>query len=136
MFLSYLVKKRVPAMSPTREAETTKFSRTDGKTSAPESDAVQALLASFNVAHVIGLWDRAVPVVQGVGKKGVLSRFPPKSAAQPAGAKLTGMAHRQRRRDHFAHVRPSRAVSVGNVTACFAAGRFPSFERRRVPMQN
>jgi hypothetical protein len=59
---------------------------------------------------------RAAPLVQGFGKERVQPQFLPEPAAQPAGAKLPGMSHRQPREDHFAHVGRvgrSRAFPVG-----------------------
>jgi integrase/recombinase XerD len=59
-FLSYLVEKGVLPMNPAREVKTKKFSRTEGKTPAPEPEEVRALLASIDASCVVGLRDRAL----------------------------------------------------------------------------
>jgi site-specific recombinase XerD len=60
MLFSWLTEKGVLAMNPAREVKTPKFSRTEGKTPAPPHEEVQKLLESIDVAHVVGLRDRAL----------------------------------------------------------------------------
>jgi site-specific recombinase XerC len=55
----YGLKEGILAMNPAREVKSQKFSRMEGKTRAPPQQEVQRLLDSIDVAHLVGLRDRA-----------------------------------------------------------------------------
>jgi site-specific recombinase XerD len=60
MFLSWLTEKGVLAMNPAREVKTEKFSRTEGKTPAFDTEQVHKVLETIDVSHRVGLRDRAL----------------------------------------------------------------------------
>src|SRR5260370_30772443 len=60
MLFSWLTEKGVLAINPAREVKTPKFSRTEGKTPAFDTDQVQKLLSSIDTSHVVGHRDKAL----------------------------------------------------------------------------
>jgi hypothetical protein len=57
---SWLTEKGILAMNPAREVKTEKFSRTEGKTPAFDTDQVQKVLDKIDTSNEVGLHDRAL----------------------------------------------------------------------------
>jgi site-specific recombinase XerD len=60
MLFSWLTEKGILAMNPAREVKTEKFSRTEGKTPAFDTEQVQKVLDKIDTSNVVGLRDRAL----------------------------------------------------------------------------
>src|SRR5271168_516813 len=60
MLFSWLTEKGILAMNPAREVKTEKFSRTEGKTPAFDTDQVQKVLDKIDTSNEVGLRDRAL----------------------------------------------------------------------------
>ena len=60
MMFSWLTEKGILAMNPAREVKTERFSRTEGKTPAFDTDQVQKILDKIDASHKVGLRDRAL----------------------------------------------------------------------------
>jgi integrase len=60
MLFSWLTEKGILAMKPAREAKTEKFSRTEGKTPAFDTEQVQKVLDKIDTSNEVGLRDRAL----------------------------------------------------------------------------
>ena len=60
MLFSWLTEKGILAMNPARELKTEKFSRTEGKTPAFDTDQVQKVLDKIDTSNEVGLRDRAL----------------------------------------------------------------------------
>jgi site-specific recombinase XerC len=60
MLFSWLTEKGILAMNPAREVKTEKFSRTEGKTPAFDTEQVQKLLDKIDASNKVGLRDRAL----------------------------------------------------------------------------
>src|ERR1700757_241679 len=60
MLFSWLTEKGVLAMNPAREVKTEKFSRTEGKTPAFDTEQVQKVLDKIDTSNEVGLRDRAL----------------------------------------------------------------------------
>src|SRR5580698_1206964 len=60
MLFSWLTEKGILAMNPAREVKTEKFSRTEGKTPAFDTDQVQKVLDEIDTSNEVGLRDRAL----------------------------------------------------------------------------
>jgi site-specific recombinase XerD len=60
MLFSWLTEKGILAMNPAREVKTEKFSRTEGKTPAFDTDQVQKVLDKIDTNNEVGLRDRAL----------------------------------------------------------------------------
>jgi hypothetical protein len=59
MLFSWLTEKGILAMNPAREVKTEKFSRSEGKTPAFDTDQVQKVLDKIDTSNEVGLRDRA-----------------------------------------------------------------------------
>ena len=59
MLFSWLTEKGILAMNPAREVKTEKFSRTEGKTPAFDTEQVQKVLDKIDTSNEVGLRDRA-----------------------------------------------------------------------------
>src|ERR1700674_1205203 len=60
MLFSWLTEKGILAMNPAREVKTEKFSRTEGKTPAFDTEQVQKVLDRIDTSNEVGLRDRAL----------------------------------------------------------------------------
>ena len=60
MLFSWLTEKGILAMNPAREVKTEKFSRTEGKTPAFDTEQVQKVLDKIDTSNEVGLGDRAL----------------------------------------------------------------------------
>ena len=60
MLLSWLTEKGILAMNPAREVKTEKFSCTEGKTPAFDTEQVQKVLDKIDTSNEVGLRDRAL----------------------------------------------------------------------------
>jgi site-specific recombinase XerC len=60
MLFSWLTEKGILAMNPAREVKTEKFSRSEGKTPAFDTDQVQKVLDKIDTSNEVGLRDRAL----------------------------------------------------------------------------
>jgi site-specific recombinase XerD len=60
MLFSWLTEKGILAMNPAREVKTEKFSRTEGKTPAFDTEQVQKVLDKIDTSNEVGLRDRAL----------------------------------------------------------------------------
>jgi hypothetical protein len=60
MLFSWLTEKGILAMNPAREVKTEKFSRTEGKTPAFDTEQVQKVLDKIDTRTEVGLRDRAL----------------------------------------------------------------------------
>src|ERR1700722_13745285 len=60
MLFSWLTEKGILAMNPAREVKTEKFSRTEGKTPAFDTEQVQRLVDKIDTSNEVGLHDRAL----------------------------------------------------------------------------
>jgi hypothetical protein len=60
MLFSWLTEKGILAMNPAREVKTEKFSRTEGKTPAFDTEQVQKVLDKIDTSTEVGLRDRAL----------------------------------------------------------------------------
>ena len=60
MLFSWLTGKGILAMNPAREVKTEKFSRTEGKTPAFNTEQVQKVLDKIDTSTEVGLRDRAL----------------------------------------------------------------------------
>jgi integrase/recombinase XerD len=60
MLFSWLTEKGILAMNPAREVKTEKFSRTEGKTQAFDTNQVQKVLDKIDASNTVGLRDRAL----------------------------------------------------------------------------
>src|SRR5258708_25286619 len=60
MLFSWLTEKGILAMNPAREVKTEKFSRTERKTPAFDTDQVQKVLDKIDTSNEVGLRDRAL----------------------------------------------------------------------------
>jgi integrase/recombinase XerD len=58
--VSWLTEKGILAMNPAREVKTEKFSRTEGKTPAFDTEQVQKVLDKIDTSYEVGLRDRAL----------------------------------------------------------------------------
>ena len=59
-FFSWLTEKGILAMNPAREVKTEKFSRTEGKTPAFDTEQVQKVLDKIDTSNEVGLRGRAL----------------------------------------------------------------------------
>jgi site-specific recombinase XerC len=60
MLFSWLTEKGILARNPAREVKTEKFSRTEGKTPAFDTEQVQKVLDKIDTSNEVGLRDRAL----------------------------------------------------------------------------
>jgi site-specific recombinase XerD len=60
MLFSWLTEKGILAMNPAREVKTEKFSRTEGKTPAFDTEQVQKVLDKIDTSNEVSLRDRAL----------------------------------------------------------------------------
>jgi hypothetical protein len=60
MLFSWLTEKSILSMNPAREVTTEKFSRTEGKTPAFDTEQVQKVLDKIDTSNEVGLRDRAL----------------------------------------------------------------------------
>jgi len=60
MLFSWPTEKGILAMNPAREVKTEKFSRTEGKTPAFDTEQVQKVLDKIDMSNEVGLRDRAL----------------------------------------------------------------------------